>query len=786
MAGLYNKEFFEDDIRALKDIGVVTIKIHPEQKRPVTKGVFDLTKSEDIDYSKYRIGYITGKSSGVTILDIDIKEDGLEYFKRFCKENDLDYSEWCHYKTPSGGYHFVFKYTKSLPTFAKITCPVDGKKYGIDVRNDTNGCCVCPPTLGYIWEMHPDDCPIIRMPTILKEFLKENMNYKKKKTSPTTVAQTNSIKEEKPSGEKVYEDKQKVLDLVDLIDPSYSDDRDTWCSVILSIKSIIQKEDDSMPIAEKFSRLSSKFDLRDFIKTWDSYTDLNNMSIGTLCMYAKESDEKGYNSWRSKYVKYIQKQISKFDLDDEYNFTKLEKKLYQTVFQSKTEATVFLQDHLYKCLVRVDKMMITKIRPSRLRNPHVFELYGKDWRNSTFVQWYIDVESKGADGKVDTVKEIQTSTLKFFLEQNRTILNYKEELNTDVLGNDTVFKDDEFYCGGYFKAKYIKDIQEEQLNRIQPLLDFILEVHCNGDTKIFNILLKLFSLWCVEPNKKTDKCLVLISKAQGTGKSTLIEFFIKYIFGDDLAITLNGFKELLKDQNGFLSGKKLVLLEEAASAKKSYTADYNDFKQKVTGDKILIKKLWKDPLPEKNNMEFVICSNNEKCVPVQDTERRFLILKVNEKYAGKDKDFWTPFYNTYMNQEIGNIFYTYLININTTHTEFKALDLSCFDTEIKNDLKEASKKSVELFKDQVLEDLDNHNFQDGNIISSSRLDNYVYEVKIVKKMIRISATEAFKYYKELCDFNLFRKLSSADFGLDIKGYFNRQKSGGYWYEIKEI
>jgi len=85
------------------------------------------------------IALLTGKISGITVIDVD----DLDKFKTVLKEKGLSSKEINELlktlitKTPSGGVHFVFKYTNKLKT---TTTP-----YGFDIRND-KGLVIFPPS----------------------------------------------------------------------------------------------------------------------------------------------------------------------------------------------------------------------------------------------------------------------------------------------------------------------------------------------------------------------------------------------------------------------------------------------------------------------------------------------------------------------------------------------------------------------------------------------------------------------------------------------------------------
>ena len=107
-------------------------------KHPVTKhGLKDASKDiEQLakwfkDRSDRNIGVVTGKASGVTVIDIDVDPqkgvDGEETWACLCQEYDIPRSD--EVKT-GRGRHLYFKYTKRLQTGTNRLGP------GIDVRND--------------------------------------------------------------------------------------------------------------------------------------------------------------------------------------------------------------------------------------------------------------------------------------------------------------------------------------------------------------------------------------------------------------------------------------------------------------------------------------------------------------------------------------------------------------------------------------------------------------------------------------------------------------------------
>lgn len=75
------------------------------------------------NFPKAMIGLATGKLSGITIIDFDQKNGGLETLKT------LNLPPTLTVQTPGGGFHYYYKYNPILPQTQNILP-------GVDIRND--------------------------------------------------------------------------------------------------------------------------------------------------------------------------------------------------------------------------------------------------------------------------------------------------------------------------------------------------------------------------------------------------------------------------------------------------------------------------------------------------------------------------------------------------------------------------------------------------------------------------------------------------------------------------
>lgn len=67
-----------------------------------------LKKIEDTIRSANNIGILTGKPSGIVVIDIDLREQGVEKWKEYIKDKEMP--QTFTVITGTGGYHYYYKY----------------------------------------------------------------------------------------------------------------------------------------------------------------------------------------------------------------------------------------------------------------------------------------------------------------------------------------------------------------------------------------------------------------------------------------------------------------------------------------------------------------------------------------------------------------------------------------------------------------------------------------------------------------------------------------------------
>jgi hypothetical protein len=143
-------------------------------KRPILKKWNELTHtpSKFALFTNHNIGVLTGRVSGITVLDIDIKDDGIKTWKLISSVYPNFVTPMS--MTPNKGLHLYFKYNNKLSSFSRFK--LNDKKIGWDLLNNDRQA-VLPPSVddsskrAYKWIISLDDAPLIEMPIWLEQYL---------------------------------------------------------------------------------------------------------------------------------------------------------------------------------------------------------------------------------------------------------------------------------------------------------------------------------------------------------------------------------------------------------------------------------------------------------------------------------------------------------------------------------------------------------------------------------------------------------------------------------------
>lgn len=161
---------YPEVLSELNSYGFVVLPL--DVKRPILKRWNTLKKTPDkfVLFENKNLGVLTGAVSGITVLDIDVKDSGMKIWRKISSVYPEISTPMA--KTPSGGLHIYFRYNKNLRSFSRIK--VRGESIGWDLLNNDRQVVAPPSIIGnqkYKWVCSPKTTRMQPMPKWLEDYL---------------------------------------------------------------------------------------------------------------------------------------------------------------------------------------------------------------------------------------------------------------------------------------------------------------------------------------------------------------------------------------------------------------------------------------------------------------------------------------------------------------------------------------------------------------------------------------------------------------------------------------
>jgi hypothetical protein len=619
----------------------------------------------DANWSNYAM--LTGSASGIWVFDIDNKANNIDETLEWFYDNDFEPEEDAFtVKTPSGGYHIYFKYEPNIQFKRKYL------SYN-DIQS--NGQCVI-----FIGSNYPkgayeliNDCPITHAPDFIIEAIKDDNTSFKKLSSNSSNESKDS--EDEPEDEPVIETKDdkmtRITWLLKLLKKNRCIDYDNWLKVGMIIKNELgeegfdlfnkfsQQDKETYNKVDKATRLYGEALIKN---KWDSFK-ISKLLIGTLVNMAKEDSPKAFEKSKQqqheenrikeenkikeemKYINMFQNKdvfINRFE-DNEFTMVKFLRHLDCTMFEDRDEAYYYIRDNLHKvcALIGINILLIKNdlICNSDQITFNCIETFGKDQLI-----------------KYQGMNPSKPITLYKVLFANRDFLCRYEKISTSIayVGNNI----QEFYV----TRPYVGRKVEYKIEELEFILEFIKHTISNDDDEVYNSIINWLA-WIVQfPDIKSGVVPVFISLAGGTGKTKFIEFMYKFVIGEHLYAPVQDVGGVTETQNKHLMGRKLVYVNEMATTREQFLSQFQKLKGLITEDMFKMKALFKDHIFVKNSLEFILTANNIDCIPQEKKQRRFFPIRFNNDRMN-NFEYFGRFESITWNQEYGNKFYSYLMDI---------------------------------------------------------------------------------------------------------------------------
>lgn len=133
-----------------------------------------------------------------------------------------------------------------------------------------------------------------------------------------------------------------------------------------------------------------------------------------------------------------------------------------------------------------------------------------------------------------------------------------------------------------------------------------------------------------QPAEKPATALVFISETQGVGKSTFGEKIVKALFGE---YTRQLDQNALESRfNSALLFALVTIFEEISPSDERLNV-IGKLKNMITSDVIMVERKGRDAEKHGDFNSFIIFSNDERSIPIESNDRRFMVVNCNKKFS---------------------------------------------------------------------------------------------------------------------------------------------------------
>jgi len=201
-------------------------------------------------------------------------------------------------------------------------------------------------------------------------------------------------------------------------------------------------------------------------------------------------------------------------------------------------------------------------------------------------------------------------------------------------------------------------VDESQFDLI---LQHICEVWCDDQQNLFDYVTKWMA-HLVQRSYKTGVALVFYSHKHGTGKTLLAEWFANHIIGAKNHIVAKNMADILSCFDGNLENKILTVLDEIGECGSKWD-DEAMLKSLITRNDYDVELKGQEKRPVKDYNNYIFTTNCEAPIKVEGTDQRYCVLQCNDKYMGKQDEYFKPLIKQMNNPECSLHFFHWLIKL---------------------------------------------------------------------------------------------------------------------------
>jgi len=824
-----------EEIKHLTELGIICHPLRRGEKYPSIEKWQEQTATNMKNFTKRtdRYGILTGEVTGVTVVDVDDVElwpkivEALSKLDPSLPEVLAECPSVC---TGSKGFHYFFDYTEGPNTAENVgliesgTTRIDS---GVDVRNN-GGQLVGPMSVyasgikkpekakfnGNIYEWIKrintrEDLP--SMPDVLCEFLTKQLSIQiindewtveYKNLTPLIAEREDNLMDTGDDDDVVVLDEEEdkidqakqvyvnaapidvdfdpytnsvsagkkreitlpiMQQILDALDKRVFRTRTHWRNLCWAMKYYAEQQPRSETKILKMLDVFSSSDCGDYKGLADvkamfelgaGKPGKKRITTGTIMHYLKEQNPTKYEG----IVKLIRppvcvQQIPKGSakaidtLDTTYYWGDFYHEFSDRHFDSKSD----MYEALYAQAGRViSYIYMTRFYVCKINDANPYKILDNFTTNSDLEMTYVDRK---------TVKTVKLSKV-----INNVIISYDD---VDFDPSNTKTKILNLWPG--FSTKPAAQITAH--DDIAVWNTFIREVIAAGDDDSYKYIINWLRFLVGTPGTVPEVGIFIYSKEQGTGKSTFMDFLMKWLIGKELSCAFSTLADLCERFNDSLACKRLVVLHDMTTELNTFHRSKDKLKSYLTEEDIYIEPKNEKRYRQHNTLAFIASSNHDEALRVDKNDRRFACFHVSSKYQQNSEYFGTLKQRCF-NGEFAAQYMAWLLSEPGHHHLIRKIPETEFITEMKANHIDPE----ELFLRELKERYDT---QDDDV--DVDVDDVVSQEYLSKTL--------FKMYCDFCEEQrLPIKLNAVKFGTYLTHHTTtkRKTNKGIVYDISTI
>lgn len=638
------------------------------------------------------IAVLAGLRNNITIIDVDLKDKGLEIWKQLVKQFNFSKKlKTPTVKTPSGGLHIYFRYDASLKTGSKCVKLIDddGNKIpiGIDIRND-NGYVIAPPSknqdgLSYKFTYDFSDYKPISVPDwILKAFqvpLTIDSDAIITYADPLDLLDDSTYASE-PSESLISNgfDVEILVQMLAALKPFRYDDYNEWIKICLIVGSIAREH--NLVLLNELQHWASKSSNYNDTRTERAYNSTKGkLGFGTLFYYLKLDNP-------AEYSRIIALQQNRYAKDYHYeDIEDLKREAKSSAYLPVAKVEAYIKSVYVKILNSGNSIYLTK----SLSNGQVkwTPLKGLPWLNNNFTFTY--AADKKTNLKAVFENLLNNGDIPFYKEMDYIPYMVKPENSSNEVFN--LFKP--------YPFEYIKDedykTKESDIATVEPIISHIRDILCSGNIELYNYFIRYIAHAVQRPADKPETMLAMISK-MGMGKDLLCFDLLSHIFGEWNTLRIPTFDRLLKQFNVDMAGKIWIVISELQERHDGKT-NSSMLKSCITDKTMIVEPKGVDTYTVKDYRRFIGFGNNSNCLSITPDDRRFVIWRNRDD--PKHTEYFNNLANLIADTSVQKAYFNYLSHYDISRFNSRSMP----ETAFKKELQQASLHNVYRFMVDFIE-----------------------------------------------------------------------------------